>query len=98
MGAFPHSPPMIKSSPPPPNTNDNKRATNRQRTLKAATVSTTAPAFYEVGEAVWSERFGSGQIVAYDPEHDQGALLEVRFESGELRKLLARYARLERVS
>lgn len=70
----------------------------RQRTLKAATVSTTAPAFYEVGEAVWSERFGSGQIVAYDPEHDQGALLEVRFESGELRKLLARYARLERVS
>lgn len=51
-----------------------------------------------MGEAVWSERFGSGQIVAYDPEHDQGALLEVRFESGELRKLLARYARLERVS
>ena len=38
MGAFPHSPPMIKSSPPPPNTNDNKRATNRQRTLKAGRI------------------------------------------------------------
>lgn len=70
----------------------------RQRTLKAVTVKTAAPAFYEVGESVWSERFGSGQIIAYDPEHDQGALLEVRFESGELRQLLARYARLERVS
>lgn len=70
----------------------------RQRALKAVTVKSSTPAFYEVGEAVWSERFGSGQIVSYDPEHDQGALLEVRFESGELRKLLARYARLEKVS
>ncbi len=53
---------------------------------------------YEVGEAVWSERFGNGQIVAYYPEHDQGALIEVHFDTGESRQLLARYARLERVS
>ena len=63
-----------------------------------ATQRPVADTSYTVGESVWSERFGSGQIVAYDPEHDQGALLEVRFDTGEQRKLLARYARLERVS
>lgn len=72
----------------------------RQRTVRAAvaTQRPVADTAYTVGESVWSERFGSGQIVAYDPEHDQGALLEVRFDTGEQRKLLARYARLERVS
>ncbi len=77
-----------------------KRYLEHQRMVKGAQASRprSGAVDYAVGEAVWSDRFGSGQVVAYDPEHDQGALLEVRFENGEQRKLLARYARLEKVS
>lgn len=53
---------------------------------------------YEVGEAVWSERFGHGTVLAYEPHHRQGALLEVVFGQSEPRKLLARYANLKRLT
>ena len=55
-----------------------------------------APAAYTIGEAVWSERFGRGTVVALEPNDRQGALLEVNFENGGTHKLLARYANLRR--
>lgn len=52
---------------------------------------------YSIGEAVWSEKFGRGTVVAYESHPRQGALLEVSFEGGDTHKLLARYANLRRV-
>lgn len=65
--------------------------------VQQAVSQASAHLVYESGESVWSERFGSGTILSFDAEHEQGPLLEVAFADGAPRKLLANYAQLQRV-
>lgn len=51
---------------------------------------------FRVGEAVWSERYGHGKVVACESHPRQGPMLEVDFAEGGTHKLLARFARLKR--
>lgn len=67
----------------------------RLQTLAENRVATPQGQDYQVGQSVWSERFGRGTVVALEPNNRQGALLEVSFEDGGTRKLLARYANLQ---
>lgn len=64
------------------------------KSAKAVATGDTPP--WQVGESVWSERFGQGTIVAFDPDHRHGAMLEVAFDQAGTVKLLARYANLVR--
>ena len=50
---------------------------------------------YAVGDRVWSEYFGEGEILALDRQNPQGELLEVSF-SGHIHKLLSQYAGLQK--
>lgn len=52
---------------------------------------------FMVGQSVWCERFGRGRIIGLDSNARQGDVIEVNFEDGETRRLLARYANLQAV-
>lgn len=71
-----------KSSAPPAPVEDSNE-------LEASTEA------YDVGDRVWSEHFGVGEVLALDSSSPQGALLEVDF-AGKRHKLLARYAGLQK--
>ncbi|PKL80285.1 MAG: ATP-dependent helicase [Candidatus Melainabacteria bacterium HGW-Melainabacteria-1] len=70
-----------------------------QAIAAAALISQPAPTPtalpYAIGEAVWSERYGHGTVLACETHARQGALLEVSFADGP-QKLLAKYADLRK--
>ncbi|HRR56935.1 MAG TPA: hypothetical protein P5057_08195, partial [Acidobacteriota bacterium] len=54
------------------------------------------PARFRVGELVRHERFGVGQVLAVEPADEDDLKVTVRFLEAGVKRLLQRYARLQR--